>query len=259
MAGVGLLLLAAAGLKLAGANVAPFAQYGWLLTSSVQTVAVGWELLLGGWLLSGKAPRTAWILAGGTFLIFSCVSGYLGLIGQASCGCFGIIKASPWFAFALDLLVLVLLAAFRPRGLVEWKPEWRWAIGVVVVLATTAGFSQLALGSVEAAVAKLRGQTLSTPSYLDFGTGSGGELKPGIVTVRNWTDNPLRIIGGTADCSCIATADLPVTVPPNGSAELRVTLKVPAGTHGQLIKRIEFLTDCPKHPRLRLAAGVQVE
>ena len=45
-------------------------------------------------------PRGAWLAALGTFAAFAAVSGYLGWIGVASCGCFGVIKASPWWAFA---------------------------------------------------------------------------------------------------------------------------------------------------------------
>ena len=50
---VGGVLIAAAALKLAGWNVSAFAQYGWLLTPSVQIAAVGWELLLGTALVFG--------------------------------------------------------------------------------------------------------------------------------------------------------------------------------------------------------------
>jgi hypothetical protein len=103
---LGLLLLAAAGLKLYGMNVAPFAQYGWLTAPWVQVLAVLWEVALGLWLLSGAHRAGAWAVAVGTFAAFAAVSGYLGWIGQANCGCFGAIQASPWHAFAVDVVAL---------------------------------------------------------------------------------------------------------------------------------------------------------
>ena len=53
---LGTTLLCAAALKLYGWNVAPFAQYGRLLNTSVQFAAVEWEIVLGLWLLSGYRP-----------------------------------------------------------------------------------------------------------------------------------------------------------------------------------------------------------
>ena len=34
------------------------------------------------------------------------------------------------------------------------------------------------------------------------------------IELGNWTDKPIRLIGGTADCSCTVLADLPMTIPP---------------------------------------------
>lgn len=116
-AALGVLLLAAAGLKLYGLNVSPFAQYGWLTAPWVQMLAVGWEVVLGLWLLSGAYRAGAWVATVGTFATFAAVSGYLGWIGQASCGCFGVIQASPWHAFAVDVTALALLAVARP----DWR------------------------------------------------------------------------------------------------------------------------------------------
>jgi hypothetical protein len=44
-------LLIAGGLKLFGQNVAPYAQFGWLIHPSAQLAAVEWEIILGLWLL----------------------------------------------------------------------------------------------------------------------------------------------------------------------------------------------------------------
>lgn len=262
----GLLLLAAAALKLIGWNVAPFAQYGWLLTPTVQTTAVAWEVILGGWLLLSLVAQASkpvsslpWLFAVLTFAAFAAVSGYLGLIGQANCGCFGLIQASPWAAFAMDLAALVLLALGRPAKVVGTLRVPLGLIGVAIVLATLAGVGTLAFGSLDAAIAKLRGEPLSvSPALLDFGHGKPGESLTTSVTVRNYTTDPVRLIGGTSDCSCLVTQDLPVTIPPGESVSIAVRLKVPGGTPGHLTRRVEVFTDCPGRRTLMLTATCRV-
>jgi hypothetical protein len=113
-AGVGALLLAAAGLKLYGLGVSPVPAVGAWSAPVWQTGAAAWELALGAWLLSGAAAGAAWAAATGTFLSFAAISGYLGWIGQSTCGCFGAIPASPWAAFGVDAAGLAVLVTVRP-------------------------------------------------------------------------------------------------------------------------------------------------
>ena len=250
-------LLCAAAAKLYGFNVAPFAQYGKLLNSSVQFAAVEWEVVLGVWLLSGRRPLGAWLAAVLTFAAFAVVSGYLGLIGQATCGCFGAIQASPWVAFSADAVALVLLAIARPdfKALAARNGgAWRGALladaGLVaVVLAFCAGLIGLAsaaYGSPDAALAKLRGESLSVrPGVVDVGRGEPGQTLEATVEVVNRTAEPVRIYGGTSDCSCIATQDLPLTLAPNEARELTVKVRLP-GTPGFFNRKAWLLTDCPE-------------
>src|SRR5687768_17088784 len=103
---LGALLLIAAGLKLYGLNVSALPRVGWFAGPQVQLAAAAWELVLGLWLLSGSARAGAWLASVGTFSAFAAVSAYFGWIGVASCGCFGVIRASPWSAFGVDVAVL---------------------------------------------------------------------------------------------------------------------------------------------------------
>ena len=257
----GLLLLAAAGLKLYGLNYSPFAQYGRLLTPTVQSFAVVWEVLLGCWLMSGSSRFFSWLTALATFTGFAIVSGYLGIIGQASCGCLGVIEASPWAAFALDVSALVLLLIGRPlwTGWASCQAGLKWVGGFTALLAVIVGIGISVFGSSDAAIARLRGESLGvTPSVLDFGTGKPGDKLTATVTVRNWTDSPVRIVDGTADCTCIATRDLPVRIDPGQQADVSVSLSLPS-TSGQLIRTIEFTTDCQNQPKIRLRVVCQVE
>jgi hypothetical protein len=273
----GLILLAAAALKLFGTNVSPVAQFGWLHSPTVQVGLVVWEALLGVWLLSGfvsqvvlrsdqPISRFAWIAAFLTFVTFAGLSGYLGIIGQADCGCFGALRTSPWVAFAVDVTALVLLYLGCPR----WK-SWRaeesrelrrllYVFGsVVVVLASVCAVGIARFGSLEATIARLRGESLGvSPAFVDFGSAQQGESVAATVTIRNYTDNPVKLIGGWSDCSCLVTRDMPLTIEAGESATIGVYLLAPKGTSGQLTKQFDLFTNCPNHHRIRLTAVCQV-
>jgi hypothetical protein len=265
---LGVLLLAAAGLKLYGLNVSPFAQYGNFSTPWLQMAAVEWEIILGLWLLSGAYRVGAWVAAVGTFLTFAAISGYLGWIGQASCGCFGVIKASPWTAFGVDVTALFLLLVARPSFIPRAEsarpaltPGLKWlAVGAVVLTGLAAGGSLWA-GSPDAALAWLRGESLSVAdSYLDFGTGHPGDNLEAVATIHNWTEQPVRLIGGTSDCTCTTLPDLPLAIPPGGQTAIHVQFRVPASkSGGQLTRRVMLRTDCPNQLVVRFRVGCRIE
>ena len=96
-----------------------------------------------------------------TFTAFAAVSFYLGIIGQASCGCFGTIQASPWTAFGVDVGALVLLMLVRPTfAKAELRSEvistGRWGAGFAVVAALILGSGVILYGSLSGALANLR-------------------------------------------------------------------------------------------------------
>ena len=195
--GLGLFLLATAGLKLHGMHLSAVPALGWLWSPSVQAVATAWEIILGLWLLSGRARVEAWLACVVTFALLALVSGRLGLVGQAMCDCFGVIQASPWSAFALDLTALAILAYARPElGLTYanfWKSATRGAmkvvcfsLGVSVAFAALAGLGAWLYGSPAAALARLRAEAVTAdPHYLDFGSGRVGDTLASPVKVYN--------------------------------------------------------------------------
>ena len=267
---LGVLLLTAAGLKLAGQNVSAVPQVGWYATPLVQMAAAEWEIVLGLWLLSGRYRIGAWLTSVATFLTFAGVSGYLGARGQSSCGCFGTIQASPWHAFGLDLVTVALLGLFRPdlspvrrltriegRGLVLTGVSSVLGIGGLLA-ALTAG-ATLAYGSLEAALARLRGEAITVePTYVDFGTSESGKVVWATVEIRNWTDRPVRLIGGTSDCSCITTEALPLTLMPGQSQSIPVALKVKGNAQGTIIRTGEIWTDSDRTRKLRMTVRCRV-
>ncbi len=260
------MLIAAASLKLAGWIISAFAQYGWWLSANVQIAAIAWELILGSALLLGVYRPLTWLLALLTFALFAGVSSYLGFVGQATCGCFGAIKASPWTAFGVDIGLLILLGLFRPRfNTAELKTatveSGKWALCLAVVLAAMLGTGVILYGSPSAALAKLRGEKLTVDrTTLDFGHGRTGDVLTQQVTVTNHSEKPLRIIGGTADCSCITTTDLPVTIAPDESKSVSIVYKVPHTDQPGITNRQAILmTDCPKRPKLVLTLTANVD
>lgn len=262
---LGGLLLGAAGLKLYGQSVSALPSVGWFAAPSVQFAAVLWELGLGIALIVGIGRPVLWFLSIGTFAVFACISGYLGWQGVADCGCFGVIKASPWHAFAVDVTALVLLAIAFPA--LNWNTtDIRYyairgmalAGSSAAILAMLAIGGTLAFGSVTNTLAKLRGESLGAPQYIDFGGGQQGQVLEQSVTINNYTNQPVRLIGGTSDCTCIATQTLPVTILPGDRSTILVFLRVPMSRAGLLDRRLELRTDCPQHTTIRFGAGCRV-
>lgn len=259
---VGVLLLAAAGLKLAGlASSVP--AVGWYAQPWVQAATAGWEVVLGAWLLAGTAPRLGWLAAGGTFLAFAAVSASLGLTGVATCRCLGVVAASPWMAFGIDAAVLALLWVARPVGetvaAVE-RPRFAGVVlGAAVVTVGLGAAGSWVYGSPAAALARLRGDELTvSPGYLDFGTLSAGDRRDVTLTVSNWSAAPVRLIGGTSDCTCTTLSDLPITIPPGGRADVTVTMVAPASA-GALTRTVVLRTDHAGQPMVRVRLGGRVE
>ena len=46
------------------------------------------------------------------FAVFNLRAGW---IGRASCGCFGQLSVNPWYAFGIDLAILLILILARPQ------------------------------------------------------------------------------------------------------------------------------------------------
>src|SRR5262245_60616077 len=206
MRGLGGLLLLAAALKMYGLAVEPVGRAGIFSEPWTQTLIVEWEIVLGTWLVWGVNRPLAWLAATGTLLMFAGFSFWQGWIGQTSCGCFGAIRVSPWAAFGLDVIVVSFLALVRRPTLLSESRKLNSALrplalgfcGVAILLAVFAAIGAAAFGSPAAALAYLRGDRLTVePRLVDIGEGHVGETKQVVVHLRNWTDRPIRVVGGT--------------------------------------------------------------
>jgi hypothetical protein len=204
------LLLAAAGLKLQGMAVEPVARMGLFSMPAIQIGIIEFEIFLALWLLLGKQAIGSWVTALGVFAGFAAVSAYQGLIGRASCGCFGQLSVSPWYACGIDLLVLLALILGRPDFaavrrqprllLASFLPAVYGLVGAAIVLASLTSLAFVFYGSPDAALAHFRGERVSLyPKLVDVGTGFPGEQREARIEIVNRTDHAIRLIGGAKD------------------------------------------------------------
>ena len=264
---LGMLLIAAAGMKLYGLNTSAMPSVGWFAQPWVQLAAAEWELVLGFWLISGSFAKGSWFAALGTFLTFAGVSASLGIDGAASCGCLGAVHANPWWAFGVDAMAVVLLAIGHPKRVSRTESNWRplrvgleWGIIAVVLMLGLSAIGAAVYGTPEAALAHLRGESLTIDEpYLDFGIANPGDEISRIATVRNMTDHPIRILVGTSDCNCTTLKDLPANIEPGKSAAISIDLYTPPSKSGRLTRRVFLRTNDPVQPVVRFSIGCLVE
>lgn len=266
---LGVLLLLAAVLKLSGLGADPVARMGIFSAPEFQLAVIEFEVFLALWLLSGKRPLGSWLVALTAFAGFAAVSFYQGWIGQSSCGCFGRLSVSPWAAFTLDILILAALG-FGCPDLTPLRDNPRrhlrgallpaaWGIaGTAAIAGVLIGLAHLGFGSVPAAIAYFRGERVSIePRLVDVGSGVGGESRRVSVTVTNWTDQPVHLFGGTADCSCSVLDDLPVTIPAGESRSVSLHVRL-SGAPGVFTRKAGFLLEDegPKRLDFRLTGEI---
>lgn len=133
------LLLPAAALKGYQLATEPVLERGFLESRWFLIGVVEMELFFGIWLVVGAAPRLTWLAAVACFSGFALVSGYKGVVGEASCGCFGRLAVNPWYTWALDVAAVGLLLVSRPTGQGSAWREIRQAVLACVFIAMAIG------------------------------------------------------------------------------------------------------------------------
>jgi hypothetical protein len=250
---LGLLLLTAAGLKALGLAVGPVAQTSALAAPWLQLAIIELELFLGLWLLSGAGPRGSWAVALLTFAAFAAVSARAGWDRQQTCGCFGPVPVSPWYAFALDVGIVAVLLLARPKLIVLEGPQvrargqWRAALSgagaALVVTVLAAGTALVLVESPARALAHIRGEaiTLSAAS-VDVGEGEAGENRKVVTQLTNQTDREVRVVGAGFSCACVSTDELPITLAPRETRSLGFEVTF-AGSPGRFTRTAYWYID----------------
>ncbi len=245
---LGLLLLTTALLKMSGGPAASDIMRSVLPFVSPRLYSAGilFESILGFWLLSGLAPAWSWLCSIGFFALLSYMSSQLGIIGQASCGCFGKVQINPWWAFAADLIALLCLCRWRPAAIVTGLAQGISAgAGAAAIVVVVGGGLLTYYGSLGSALAHMQGETIVVDAgVVDAGPGKLGEFVKVNVTLTNYNEIPVRIVGGTSDCTCVSTDDLPIELGANESKTISVRVKY-TGSAGQFRRKFSLFTSQP--------------
>jgi hypothetical protein len=180
------------------------------------------------------------------------------------------VQVNPWITFSLDVAILAALWFGRPDlQALRQNPRSGFAaallplaigiLGTALILASLAGIAHFGFGSTQAALAYLRGQRLSVyPALLDMGEGAPGETREANIQLQNWTGNPVRLYGGTSDCSCVATEDLPLTIPPGEGRSIRVKMRLPVA-NGAFNRTAFLMTDDEQTPTILFRLTGQIK
>jgi hypothetical protein len=247
---LGALLFTAAGLKIHGLMSGATTYEDLIGSPRLQVFVIEVELLVGLLLISGKARRAAWVVALALFALLGATSFYLGIVGQQSCGCLGRLQVSPWWTFATDIAVIGALLLFRPNttrqsSALPWASQVvRVAAGGIAILVVIGTVFILTTDDPESALAQLRGESVTVePGISDLGEGTVGESRTVTVWLRNHTNHWVRVVGGTANCKCVATKDLPLRLEPQDRRPIRIETKF-TGSPGQFVRQfILYLED----------------
>jgi hypothetical protein len=250
---LGAFLLVTAGLKVHGLATDPLAADSAVGSPRLLIATIEVEIVLGLWLLSGWSASASWASALVFFGILAGTSLYLALVGQRSCGCFGRVTLNPWWTFALDVAAVGVLALCRPCGggggpSTAWQRRLLTVGGRTAALLAGIGTLLLLAGDPTETLARLRGDSIVVdPVVNEVGEGKFGAERTFRVQLANRTDRAIRLVGGTASCSCIATNDLPLTLAARKTASIEVVLKF-GGSPGRFQRSYVLFTDDDKQP-----------
>jgi hypothetical protein len=147
-----MVLFLAALLKLIAFSRGNVSGWNWDLTQAGTVGLVSLEISIAFWLVSEL--NKVWIrrIALVLFAVFAVVSLAKWIMGEADCGCFGIVQTPPWASLIVNLVCLLLLGIWRVDADAQPKPEqpadsWQFALCVglsLLAVVWTAGLTSAA-------------------------------------------------------------------------------------------------------------------
>jgi thiol-disulfide isomerase/thioredoxin len=121
----GIFLIGASILKIHQLVTEPIISRGLWESWEFFLIQIPLELGLGIWLVCGLFRKAGWLLGLIAFGGFIGITLFKGITGEASCGCFGVVKVNPWITLiVVDIPIFLLLAIFRPKGEKLFPPPW---------------------------------------------------------------------------------------------------------------------------------------
>jgi hypothetical protein len=163
---LGLLLLAAAGMKGYSLATGPVAEQDLLTSRWFLIIGVEVEFVLGVLLLIGLWKRPMWFAALLCFSLFTFLAAYKIYRGESSCGCFGRVSVDPRYILTLDILAILALAAFRPLPRAHHNHDWK-KIGLIGVFLLSLGImSGWTMGTYKPTVVEANGDLIGQGSLI---------------------------------------------------------------------------------------------
>lgn len=250
---IGFVLLAAAFLKLMGLAISPVAQTGILHHPAIVVMIIEGELIVGACLLSGMRPVLVSKLTIGLFSLFTLASGFAFFNGAPTCDCFGPIRMKPLYVCIFDAGVVFAFLYCGPKETILYNPlplkAFRPILGGIGLSVFALGIFHVFQIDPAIAFAKLNGRTAVVyPVVLDLGQQKAGKEVHSSIKVSNLGVEPIYIAGGSSDCTCIVTDNLPCHLPGGKDIDLPIRIKLPDATGS--FQRQAFLWTDAYHRKL---------
>jgi len=236
---IGALLVVAGAMKLAPWRAVALTH--WLILPPWAIFTIGLvEFILGCFVLSFLPWPAIHRACAAAFSLYSAVLVLQLYSGESVCQCLGSRSLPLLWMLALDASLLATMWLLRtswrqslPRGpqnfLGEMLSHTRYALPVLA-LAGTAMF-----GSLDAAINYVSGARLiATISTQYVGRIAGGEIGTASFELTNYSDQSIQVLGAKPTCKCLAFDDLPLTLGPGASDQIRIRLKGSAWERPQL-------------------------
>ena len=220
---------------------------------------VEFELAFALMLFFGLRPRVMKWAAGCLFALFGVISLYKAITGEASCGCFGELRVSPWWTSVLDAaIVLAVLFSRVPTPSTPVNQEGsektktaahdRWLVKVFissVVTALVLGSQILLFYSPMVGIESLINSGALAFSIDDSVKDSDGKSVSIVITNRG--DQPITIQGAGGNCASGGVIDgLPVCIQAGTAANIvyRATDMKHSQSRSRQSQRFSLYIDC---------------
>lgn len=251
---LGFLLVFAAIMKLTGGPSSVVSSIT-VYSHSAFVALIQAEMILGVWLIGGWFPRACHLVAIIFFIILATISGWMVAQGQSECECFGRLEVRPETTLLVDIAAVGLLVA-------TWRVLWLSTTGHEnratellrgVLVATIAGIAIVILlvlslqifwqTNLQGVLARLRGESWNAkPSSVFLGSAESGIPITSSITLENFSDRDLRIVGSSSSCSCLLRREIPFTIARNSSETIDLTVQF-RGSSGRFVEQIIYYSD----------------
>ena len=122
--------------------------------------------------------------------------------------------------------------------------------GAFLLLALSFGALYLMSGDARVGWAYLRGDALIvSPASIDLGRIPPAERQDFEISVKNIASRPIKIVGASSTCTCLAIDGLPKTIAAGQSVTLKARVVAPRDKP-EFAQVLTYYTDSPESPKL---------